>query len=334
MGHLGVEIAKEHPIRGPTSGGDLGIKFFDAGELQAAHGPRQRLVDAMIGNVEAVMLLQRLAPLLDDAFALVDALTRAFEIALDLAAGTAGLGRIQPDLGRPWRQRIVLEFDQVQMMEHRGRFRDLTVDIEARTAVGQLRMDVVGVVDDSAAPGKLEEMTVGAEDIEDFGQRSQRCGHDLGEPLFCPLPPAIRRRPHEMPARHERSQPPPVDLVHLVGNDTHIHPAPPRTASGRLLDLFNRLMKRHVFQICRHHDRGGNAAIAVDASGADIVGQRMLDRHKEPVDRVECLITVSLLRHQNLQQRHLPDTLCGKHTVRRVKTMCLCVLCTKDSIRQ
>ena len=65
---------------------------------------------------------------------------------------------------------VVFQLDQVEMAQNGRGFHALTVDLELKTLIGQITVDVIGVVDHGAVAVKLEELAMGAKDKERLRQ--------------------------------------------------------------------------------------------------------------------------------------------------------------------
>jgi len=206
-----------------AAGGDVGQEVFDAGQLEATHGLDGGLGDAVLGDLEAVVILHRFAPLVEDALALVNAAAAAAQEALDGGAGAAGVGGVQPDLGRAGSVRVVEQGHQVEVVQGGVRLDQLVIDIKGFALVGQVGVDIVGVVHDGAAAVEAEELALRAEDGEGFGQRAGGRRSDLLPSRSCVAPPGMGQVCVEFAAHVQRGQPPPVDFLHVGGADAEVH---------------------------------------------------------------------------------------------------------------
>ncbi|MCO5213470.1 MAG: hypothetical protein M9936_27530 [Caldilinea sp.] len=188
-----LEEAVKDAVDGILAGGDGSEQIFLAGKRLAAHRVLQGEFHFFGRQVEAVMLLQRLEAIVDDLLAVVRAGALALQVALD---GTACARRVcgqQPQPVRPRRLDIVLQLHNVEMVQDRRRLDLAPVDGEAPALLGQVRVHVVGKVDDRAAAVEGQQLPLRAEDVEALGQRADGRGGNLGVAGFGIHPPCPRR---------------------------------------------------------------------------------------------------------------------------------------------
>ena len=165
-----LEDAVKKAIDSELAAGDGGEQVFLAAQIFAAHRFHHRLFDALRRQIEAIVAFEVLQPLVNDLLAMMRALPLAFEVAVDGRAGAGGARGLQPEPIRPRRARVVVQFDEVEMAQHGGRFHGAPVDDEAPGLLSQVRVHIIGIIDDGAALVEGEQLALRAENIETLGQ--------------------------------------------------------------------------------------------------------------------------------------------------------------------
>src|SRR5205085_1982191 len=162
---IGEERVQNTIGHNPT-GGNLRQQFIEMAQLILAHRFGRCLGQPVVGEVKAIMGLQGTQALVKNLLSLVNPQSTALEKTIDIVAGAAGMGGIEPNACWPWRARVMLQGHQVKVVQGCSRFSDLIVDVETLALVGQFGVDVIGEIDHRAAAMKAKQLTLRAKDIE------------------------------------------------------------------------------------------------------------------------------------------------------------------------